>query len=1206
MREVEPSVGTGRSVGQIHKIDRVFLPLEWREPQSTSDDARRRRVLLIVGIGASAGGLDAFKSFFANMPADSGMAFVLVQHLSPDHKSMLAELIGKTTSMPVIEAPDGAEVTANHVFIIPPDATMTIAGGRLQVVRPAPPRERRRPIDSFFESLAEDQGENAICIVLSGTGSDGTLGMAVIKERGGLTLAQAEYDSHAMAGMPHSAAASGQVDEVLAVEDMPAKLMAYRLHLANVAEVKDGDGTRTDTGSHLTAILTALRVRIGHDFSEYKEKTLVRRLQRRMQVLQVDTPQDYLERLRDRPEELDLLFCELLIGVTQFFRDPEAFKALDERVVRELTTARAVDDQIRVWIPGCATGQEAYSIAILIAEAIDARQPRPSVQIFGTDIDDRAIDIARLGRFRKPLAGLAPERIERWFVDEGETCLVLPEIREMCIFSTHSVIKHPPFSKLDLISCRNLLIYFSAPVQDRLMRTFHYALKPRGKLLLGLSESVTRAGRLFDVFDKKSRIFERRDVVATSLPSFATEPRGPASAGGAETTQMSAGDRLDKSIRRVMEKHYPAHLVIDRRQQIVRFSGGELAPYLEPAPGAPSFALFDMLRKSLRPAARALLQKLRNGGGAVRHDDLPIRVDGTQRSATLIAERLAEQGPEAGFVVLAFQDNGEVPARGRSEDADGESAEVFKALQQELRTTRAQLQASIDELETANEEMKSSNEEYQSVNEELQSANEELETAKEELQSVNEELQTINAEMIGKNEQLTGLNSDLSNLLESTEIATLFLDRHLRVRRFTRGVGEIFHLRESDVGRPITEIVNRMSYPELQADMRAVLRSLNVVERQITLEDGQTTFMARIRPYRTVDDVIGGVVLLFMDITDRRAYQSLRESEGRFRLLFDSIDEGFCTLGRIEGSSGVDFQHLTANPAFEVQSGIGDVIGKPIRAVVPDEADSWIAIYDEVWRTGEPMRFERMVEANGRYLELFAFRLEQEAHREIGVIFRDVSHRKRHEEQQELLLKEMDHRIKNLFAIASGAVSLSARSATSTREMADTIQGRLGALATAHQLVRPRWVDGVELSAQTSLDALVSTILIPFIEGPGEHAQSAIRGPEVVIGGTAVTSMALVLHELATNAAKYGALSLPTGRLDISWRLSDGRLELTWRERDGPVIEGPPAREGFGSLLARRSISGQLKGTLDYAWDRAGLTVHLSAAAERLRPSALS
>ncbi len=1164
---------------------------------------------MVIGIGASAGGLEAYRSFFSAAPVDTGMAFVLIQHLSPDYKSMLAELLDKTTAMDVIQAVDGVEVKPNCVFVIPPDATMTIGGGCLKIVKPAPPRDRRRPIDTFFQSLAEDQGENAVCIILAGTGSDGTLGVAAIKEHGGLTLAQAEYDDHALAGMPQSAAASGQVDDVLAVEDMPARLVAYQKHLRGVSAVKDGDGTRTDAASHLSTIMAALRARVGHDFSGYKEKTLVRRLQRRMQLLEVAAPEAYIELYGEHPEELDHLFQEVLIGVTQFFRDPASFEALDATVLKGLVAGKGADETVRVWVPGCSTGQEAYTIAILLREAMDKRRARPKIQIFGTDIDDRAIAIARLGRYRQPIAGISPEHLERWFAPDGDQHCVNSEIREMCVFSSHSIIKHPPFSKLDLISCRNLLIYIDPALQERVMRTFHYALKPDGRLFLGSSESVTRSTALFAATDKKHRIFERRAIENASLPDIPSRGTRPDQPSTTDTAPAVSRDHIDRSARQVMEKYYPPHLVIDQRHQIVRFSGGAMGDYLEPAPGAPSFALFDILRKPLRPAVRAALQDVQASNAPTRHENVRVRIGDSARMVTIIAERMKDDG--ADFIVLAFQDAGSgVPdvATSRSEK---NVPDTMRAIEQELQTTRVQLQSTIDELEIAGEEMKSSNEEYQSVNEELQSSNEELETSKEEMQSINEELQTINVEMASKNDQLMRLNSDLKNLLDSSEIATLFLDDELRIKRFSPGVTDIFHVRDNDIGRPIAEVVNLLTYVDLQRDVKYVLRKLEMVERQVTLKDAGMTFVLRIRPYRTIDNVIDGVVLTFVDITSREAADAaLRETQDYLRLLIDSVaDAVYC----------VDREGVTTlcNAAFLRMLGFDhekEVIGAKLHDVIhhshPDGSpypSSQCPIFQTAQSGEEAHRDDEVffcVDGTSVPVEYWVRPILRGGELTGAVCtFVDISDRRQAEERQGLLLKEMDHRIKNLFAIVGGVVTLSARSSSSPQEMKETIDGRLAALASAHLLIR---VSKSETGTRqdVTLGALVGAILAPYFDlaATGIEAQIIIEGPEVPIGGEAVTSFALVLHELATNAAKYGALATLDGRIRINWSLKEGNLALTWQERGGPVVRGPPEREGFGSMLARRSVNGQLGGQLSFDWDAEGLTVDLSVPAERLKP----
>jgi two-component system CheB/CheR fusion protein len=1168
---------------------------------------------LIVGIGASAGGLEAFRTFFTHMPADTGMAFVLVQHLAPDHKSMLVDLLSGSTKMPVIEAADGLEIQANRVFVIPPNATLTVQAGRLRLEQPAPPRISRRPIDTFFVSLAEDQRENAVCVILSGTGSDGTLGAAAIKEHGGLTLAQAEFDHHAKPGMPLSATSTGQVDEILPVEAMPAKLVAYLKHLRGVAETKDPEGTRQDAGGYLAAICSLLQARCGHDFQSYKEKTFVRRMQRRMQVLQISTPEAYVAHLRAQPQELDVLFLELLIGVTQFFRDPAAFEALGSSVLTNLVQGKGADDLIRIWVPGCATGQEVFTLAMLLREAMDKRGPKPKVQIFGTDIDERSIVVARLGRYAKPMVGVSPERLERWFVEDGDGYCIVPEIREMCLFSLHSLIKDPPFSKLDLISCRNLLIYLDPEAQDRVMRTFHYALNPGATLFLGSSEAVTRSAKLFGVADKKHRIFTRKAIDGPSLPDLLpARLTKPVPAPGAVGSGPS--ERIDGDARRLMEKYSPPHIVVDRDHLIVRFSGGDVGAYLEPSAGAPSFNLFNILRKNLRPAVRAALQEAELSGRPVLNENVAVRVEGKARLITLIVEPMPDHGAKSsrktGVFVLGFQDNGPASIGGRDRKTNDAPADAMQALEQELRTTRFQLQSSIDEAEVVNEEMRSSNEEYQSVNEELQSANEELETAKEEIQSVNEELHTINTEMGSKNELLTTLNSDLVNLLDSTEIATIFLDDQLLIKSFTPGITDIFPLRESDVGRPITEIVTLLSYADLKRDVRTVIRKLTVLEQQVSLVGAGMTFIMRIRPYRRVDNVIDGVVITFIDITEREGAQAaLRGAQDDLRLLIDSTADAIFCVDR-EGLPTLCNAAFMRMLGFEREE---EVIGKDLHAMIhPSRHDGSPYPRDEsaiirAAKSGEPAHVEGEVfcrrDGTGFPVEYWLRPMLRDGKLQGAVCtFVDVTERRHAEEQQALLLRELDHRMKNLFAVTAGVVALSARSALTPQDMAKTVRGRLDALARAYLLIRPGSPGAETVVQGTTLAKLVRAIVAPYADPDrAEDGQRAvIEGPNVPISGEAATSFALVLHELATNAAKYGALSTDKGHIRISWTIAKGKLALIWAEHGGPPIKSAPKHEGFGTLLARRSARGNLDGTIAFTWKREGLLVHLSASQVRL------
>lgn len=831
-------------------------PRSGQEPSSPS---------LVVGIGASAGGLAAFNAFFANMPTDCGMAFILVQHLAPDHDSALAELLARQTSMPVVEAEDGVRLAADHVYVIPPNATLTVADGALRVERPAPPREHRRPIDTFFAALGEQHDERSVGIVLSGVGSDGSRGLGTIKEHGGLTIAQAEFDSHAKSGMPSSAAATGLVDFVVKVEEMPGKLTEYVAHLDSMAGRKNADGVRADVAENLVAVTSLLRERTNHDFSGYKEKTLVRRVQRRMQVLQIETVDDYVRQLRERPEESDLLFRDLDIGVTRFFRDPAAFDALKATVLSPLVAGRDSREPIRIWVPGCATGEEVYSIAILLREIMTHRHSFPPATIFGTDIDARAIATARAARFGKAAESVSSERLERWFRKDGDDYCPIPPIREMCVFSPHSAIKDPPFSRLDLVSCRNLLIYLDGELQNRLMRTFHYALRPGGHVFLGTSESVTRESRLFSVIDRENRILRRRDGVRMGPPGFAA---GDVDNWPAPRQRPArAADVIAKIADRLLAAYSPVALVVDRNHEILRFLGGEAGPYLDPSPGAASLHVFGILHRELRAPVRAAFQSATESGRAV-NQDLTVSSGGRQRQVNMIVEPILDGDVEKGLCLIVFREH---PEAARTDDGASRAADI--PVQDELRAAKMQLQAARDELESHVEEMKASNEEYQSVNEELQSTNEELETSKEEMQSVNEELQTINNELNVKNEALAHLNSDLQNLLDNTQIATIFLDESLRIRSFTPASTNLFPLREADRGRSITEIVNLLSYDELLDDVRQVLRDLTVVERQLNLKDKSATYLMRIRPYRTVKNVIDGIVLTFVDMTENKQHQ---------------------------------------------------------------------------------------------------------------------------------------------------------------------------------------------------------------------------------------------------------------------------------------------------------------------------------------------
>ncbi len=1138
---------------------------------------------LVVGIGASAGGLAAFKAFLTNTPADTGVAFVLVQHLAPDHKSLLVELLSAQSPIPVVTASNGLAIRENCVFVIPPDATLTIRDGILHVATPAPVRELRRPIDTFFTSLAEDCGERAVGIVLAGVGSDGTIGIKSIKENGGLTLAQAEFDATALQGMPSSAVATGLVDHVMPVEAMPGMLLAYHKHMIEVAETKDDNGNRRDLQEHLADITALLHARSEHDFKGYKEPTLIRRLQRRMQVLQIDTAAGYIERLRTDQDEVSALFQELLIGVTQFFRDPEAFEALKANAIVPLLSATTDNEPVRVWVAGCSTGEEVYSIAILMRETMQDLRAR-EITIFGTDIDPSAIAIARTGRYRKAPLGLSSERFEKWFVRDGVDYSPVPEIRAMCVFSTHSLIKDPPFSKLDLISCRNVLIYLGDELQDRLMRTFHYALRPDGYLFLGTAESVTRNSRLFAALDKKYRVLQRRDVGARLPP---LQPHGVRVAGSLPSIaarRQLVDDRTDKAVDRLMKHYAPAYFIIDRNNEITRFSGAETGHYIEPTEGVASLNLFSIVHKSLRPAVRAAVSQALAEDKRVINEDLTIRIDGQARALTLIVEPIGgDNDANSAACLVAFLDTSPSRATGEADMVTGSGADL-QVLERELLGTKKQLQASTDELETRIEDMKSTTEEFQAVNEELQSSNEELETAKEEMQSVNEELQTVNGELNSKNDLLSRLNSDMQNLLESTQIATVFLDDQLCIKHFTPALMQLFPVRESDHGRSITDIVSLLDYSKLRADVDTVQTNGAVLERDLALKDSGRTFVMRIRPYRTVSNAIDGVVITFVDITERtRTELALRESERRYREMIDALPAAVYTTDA-EG-------YLTHfNPAAVEFSGRTPELG----------TDKWCVSWKLYHTDGTPMPLDECLMASAlkggdipRGAEAIAERPDgtrvwcsaspsvmhdAQGHIIGGInMLIDITDRKTAEAHQAFLSRELEHRSQNLLAVIQ---SIAARSLSGDRtldEARKVFSGRLHALAHANEvLIATNWLGA-------SLNDVIDRELAAF------SGRLSIEGPHLMLNLQATQGFALIIHELCTNACKYGALSVPDGQVTISWRVDAAtdtpNFVFRWQEHGGPVVSAP-TRTSFGSKLLRQAITGLSRPVeIDYAPD---------------------
>ena len=944
----------------------------------------------IVGIGASAGGLSAFEAFFAAMPEDyPGMAFVLVQHLSRDHKSILSELLRRYTRMQVFEVEHGMVIKPNCAYIIPPNRDMALVNGALQLLEPTIARGIRLPIDFFFRSLAQDHHERAICIVLSGTGSDGALGVRAVKGEGGMVMAQTpgstEYE-----GMPRSAIATGMVDFVLPPNEMPAQLLAYVAHAFGASHAPVSSPA-TPQPDGLEQIFILLRSQTGHDFSQYKRSTITRRVERRMAVHQIDGLEDYLRYMQLTRSEGDALFRELLIGVTSFFRDPEIFEEVQKQAIPRLFAGKAAGSAIRIWVPGCSTGEEAYSIAMLLREHMEELKENFKVQVFATDIDREAIDHARAGVYPSSIiADVSPERLAHFFDPEqpNGTYRIHKTIRDMLIFSEHDLIKNPPFSKLDLISCRNLLIYMGAELQKRLMPLFHYALKPGGLLVLGSSESVGDFVNLFAPVARKERIYQRKahdfGPHGMGVLSLFPHPPGTEIARRAGSSAPSENKLpLHEIAERTLLAHYsPVGALVSERGDIL-YLLGRTGRYLEPTPGEASLNIFKMAREGLRGDLTIALHRAVSLGILTRQSGVRVKNDSnsTTVNLTVLPVPMEPEGAvRRGLFLVIFEEELAADPKQSTEAAvdavEGAAAlstdldAYIVRLKQELRTKEEYLQTTIEELETSNEQLRSAHEEMQSVNEELQSTNEELETSKEELQSVNEELGRVNNELQAKVADLSRSNNDMKNLLSGTGIGTIFVDHLLRILRFTPTVSALINLIETDVGRPVDQIRSNLAgYDHLVADVREVLESLVPKELEVQTNTGEW-YLLRIRPYRTLENVIEGAVITFTEITVmKKAQASLRDSEALQRLAVVVHDARDAIL--VQDMTG---RILAWNPGAEKMYGWSEAeaLAMNIRDLMPDsEREQALATVRQQCQAGvlEPQRQQRIAK-DGRIVQV--------------------------------------------------------------------------------------------------------------------------------------------------------------------------------------------------------------------------------------------
>jgi PAS domain S-box-containing protein len=1271
----------------------------------------------VAGIGASAGGIEALARFFDAMPPDSGCAFVVVLHLDPKHESEMARILGNHTKMPVVQVEDGMRIAANHVYVIAPDTDLKLSDGALMVSKPSKPRGQRHPVDVLFASIAVEQHERAIAIVLSGTGSNGTEGLREVRSEGGMSLVQvpetAKFD-----GMPRSAIAAGLADHVLAPEEMPGALLAYVHHDYVSTAAKRAHEPPTSEAT-IDQVLEVLHARNGHDFGRYKRNTLRRRIHRRMGLRSIETLAAYLNDLRTNAEEVAALTADLMISVTGFFRDSDAWNAFGELVIAPLVAERENGAPVRVWVPACSTGEEAYSMAMLITEQAEAAGKRFELKVFATDAQEDNLRKARDGIYpAAALSDLPPERIRRFFEKLDGSFQVSKELRDMVVFAAQDLLRDPPFSRLDVVSCRNFLIYLEPEAQQRIIARCHFALRSGAYLFLGNAETIGRHDDLFETISKKWRIFRRVGPTRHDLIDYPMRRDPPRSTTDKESLPTMSEKPLvspAEIARHALLEHYaPASVLIDQKGRVVYFHG-TTRDYLEQPPGEPTRDLLAMARDGLAFKLRGAIREASKGDKSVTVHGR-VQRSGPSRDVTVTLMPLPSSPQGSKLILVSFVPralNAESDPPSVREDA-GETKSGERALQEELVSMRAELRNTIEQLETANEELKASNEEATSMNEELQSTNEELETSKEELQSFNEELNTVNSQLQHKIGELERTTNDLNNLLAGSEAATLFLDTKLAITWFAPATKELFDLVTSDIGRPITHFARKFSDENLLPDAETVLKKLTTIEAEVPSDAGRW-YLRRMLPYRTRDNRIAGVVVTFSDITERKkAAEAVNEAKvyaeaivGTVRqpllvldaeLRVQSANPAFYDLFRVskketEGSLLYDLgdeqwdsralrtllddvlskNHEITDYAVEHELGgsgrrclllnarrlaqgggrkelillaieditkrreseavaerlativessddaivskdidgtitswnIGaqrlfgyeadEIIGRSIMTLVPqDRHDEERDILDRIGRGEHIKHYETQrqhKDGSVVWVSLTISPIKDGTGKVVGAskIARDMTERRRADQHRKTLMGELNHRVKNTMAVIQSIASQTLGHASTLEEAREAFSSRLINLAKAHDvLTRESW-------QSANLADIVSDTVKPHAGGENRFR---IEGPNVRLAPSAALAISMALHELSTNAAKYGALSTEDGHVVIVWEIEDAsgdrHLVLHWEESGGPPV-AKPTRKGFGSRLIERALASELGGQVHVEYRSSGLVCAITA-----------